>query len=217
MSFASDVPSGAPNLGGAFHAVLRTVNDQDGRSVLDQARAESRAVRWNQGFHAYAEAILAGRHGRRGQASDLAAEGRDLLEPFASRWNHLLRWLTAAAALHDGWGDPVLWLSEAAVDLTAAGHMRLAASCRAMLRQAGGLCLGNAAAAVTCPPRCRSWASPVVRWMSLTCGTRAFERTDRRPVVHFCEDGRNSRCQLDQQNRTGQQAEAAGPRCAFCR
>ena len=137
MSFAADVPPTAPKLAWAFHGVLRAVSNQDGRGALAQARANTPEVRWNRAFRAYAEAVMAGRSGRPGQATALAAEGGSLLKPFAPCWNHLLRWLVAPAAMHDHWGEPVSWLTAAAVELRTDGHDRLATACRGLLRRAG--------------------------------------------------------------------------------
>jgi DNA-binding NarL/FixJ family response regulator len=52
-------------------------------------------------------------------------------------YRNLCRRLAAEAALGDGWGDPVAWLTEAAAYFDAEGNDRLAAACRDLLRRAG--------------------------------------------------------------------------------
>lgn len=137
VPYAEQVPPSAPRLAWAFYALLHAICDQDGPGALEQARITSAAVKWNQGFFAYAEAVLEGRAGRQNRATALAGQGRTLLLPFAPRWNHLLRWLVAPAALHDHWGDPVRWLQEATAEFDASSHDGPAAACRGMLRRAG--------------------------------------------------------------------------------
>lgn len=137
VAYADQTPQSAPRLAWAYYGLLHALCDDNGRAAVQRARAESAAMRWNRGFFAYADAVLAGRSGRRARAADLAEEGRRLLAAFAPRWNHLLCWLTAPAALTDGWGEPLTWLREAAVGFEASGHDRPAAACRGMLRQAG--------------------------------------------------------------------------------
>jgi DNA-binding CsgD family transcriptional regulator len=135
--YAEQVPANAPRLAWAFYPLVHAVSGEDGAAALDRARATSAAARWNQGFFAYAEAVLAGRAGDRDRATALAGEGQALLSPFAPRWTHLARRLAAPCALADNWGDPVRWLREASVEFEASGHNRLAAACRGMLRKAG--------------------------------------------------------------------------------
>ncbi|HUJ06528.1 MAG TPA: AAA family ATPase [Streptosporangiaceae bacterium] len=137
VTHADHVPQSAPRLAWAYYALLHALGDDNGRAAVHRAKAESMAVRWNRGFFAYADAVLAGRSGHRTRAAGLAEDGHRLLATFAPRWNHLLRWLTAPAALADGWGEPLCWLREAAVGFEASGHDRPAAACRGMLRQAG--------------------------------------------------------------------------------
>jgi hypothetical protein len=137
MSYADQVPDGAPRLGWALYALLQSVNSQDGPRALEQARSSSLSVRWNRGFHSHAAAVLEGRQGHGAQAEALVSQGQVVLEQFAPRWNHLLRWLAAHAALSDGWGDPVTWLTEAASAFDNDGYTALATTCRDTLRHAG--------------------------------------------------------------------------------
>jgi DNA-binding CsgD family transcriptional regulator len=137
VRYAERVPPNAPRLAWAFYPLLHAVGGQDGAAALDRARAASAAVKWNAGFFAYAEAVLAGRAGDRRLATALADRGQAQLAAFAPRWNNLVRRLVAPCALDDGWGDPARWLREASADFDASGHNRLASACRATLRQAG--------------------------------------------------------------------------------
>jgi DNA-binding CsgD family transcriptional regulator/tetratricopeptide (TPR) repeat protein len=84
----------------------------------------------------YAEAIAAGRSGRRDAAVAHFAAG-DASIAHLSWWNRLLRLLALEAAVIDGWGDPVPALR---ADLAAhehAGDDQLARTCRDLLRAAG--------------------------------------------------------------------------------
>jgi len=92
---------------------------------------------WNRGCLAYAEAVVAGRRGDVRRAEELAERGRQYYQGCAPWWNHILHRLVAAAALRDGWGEPVAWLREAAPDLDDGGFGLVASACRGLLRQAG--------------------------------------------------------------------------------
>jgi DNA-binding CsgD family transcriptional regulator len=85
----------------------------------------------------YADAILAGRRGRPGDAeAEFAAADRQM-GPLMAWYRQYARRLAAEAALADGWGEPVAWLREAAGYFAARGDDRVAASCRGLLRRAG--------------------------------------------------------------------------------
>ncbi len=85
----------------------------------------------------YADAILAGRQGRRDEAAAAFAAADTAMGPLVAWYMHYARRITAEAALDDGWGDPVAWLREAAGYFAARGDDRLAAACRGLLRRAG--------------------------------------------------------------------------------
>ncbi len=85
----------------------------------------------------YADAILAGRQGRRDEAAAAFAAADAQMGPLVAWYRHYARRITAEAALDDGWGDPVAWLREAAGYFAARGDDRLAAACRGLLRRAG--------------------------------------------------------------------------------
>ena len=85
----------------------------------------------------YADAILAGRQGRRDEAAAAFAAADAQMGPLVAWYRHYARRVTAEAALDDGWGDPVAWLRESAGYFAARGDERLAAACRGLLRRAG--------------------------------------------------------------------------------
>ncbi len=130
-------PLVAPRRAVSLNAMLQVISGGDAQGALRLAREIGAATSWNAGCLAYAEAVLEGQAGNPGRAAELANEGSAQLAPFAPWWNHLFRRLVAPAALRDGWGEPVAWLREAASDLDASGHDRLASACRGLLRRAG--------------------------------------------------------------------------------
>jgi DNA-binding CsgD family transcriptional regulator/tetratricopeptide (TPR) repeat protein len=84
----------------------------------------------------YAQAVLAGRGGRRDTAMELVAEGDQLLSQGA--WFRHYGWrLVAEAALADGWEPPAAWLREALAFFDGRGEDRIASACRSLLRRAG--------------------------------------------------------------------------------
>ena len=85
----------------------------------------------------YADAILAGRQGRRAEAEAAFAAADGQMGPLVAWYRHYARRICAQAALADGWGDPVCWLREAADYFAARGDDRVAAACRGLLRRAG--------------------------------------------------------------------------------
>jgi DNA-binding CsgD family transcriptional regulator/tetratricopeptide (TPR) repeat protein len=126
-----------PRRSWAYYALLHAVSDVAGHDALSRALAAGSPAAWNEGYLAYAEAVLKGGEGRSEQATALAQKGAALLIPYAPRWRLLAHRLVAPAALKDGWGQPVAWLREAAGEFESAGHLRLASACRGMLRRAG--------------------------------------------------------------------------------
>ena len=85
----------------------------------------------------YADAVTAGQQGRPGKAEAAFAAADAQMGPLVAWYRHYARRLVAQAALAGGWGDPVGWLREAAGYFAARGDDRVAAACRAQLRQAG--------------------------------------------------------------------------------
>ena len=85
----------------------------------------------------YADAVSAGRQGRTADAEAAFAAADRQMGPLMAWYRQYARRLAAEAALADGWGEPVAWLREAAAYFAARGDDRVAAACRALLRQAG--------------------------------------------------------------------------------
>jgi DNA-binding CsgD family transcriptional regulator len=85
----------------------------------------------------YADAVLAGRRGRRAEADAVFAAADAQMGSLVGWYRHYARRIAAQAALADGWGDPVAWLREAAGYFAARGDDRVAAACRGLLRRAG--------------------------------------------------------------------------------
>ena len=85
----------------------------------------------------YADAVSAGRQGRTADAEAAFAAADRQMGPLVAWYRQYARRLAAEAALADGWGEPVAWLREAAAYFAARGDDRVAAACRALLRQAG--------------------------------------------------------------------------------
>jgi DNA-binding CsgD family transcriptional regulator len=85
----------------------------------------------------YADAILAGRRGERGDAEAVFAAADRQMGPLVAWYRQYARRLAAEAALADGWGEPVAWLREAAAYFATRGDDQVAAACRGLLRRAG--------------------------------------------------------------------------------
>ena len=137
VAHGGELAQSLPRRSWAYYALLRAISDEDGHDALSRARAAGPPASWNEGYLAYAEAVLKGQEGRPEQATALAEKGAALLVPYAPRWRHLAHRLIAPAALKDGWGKPAAWLQDAAGEFESTGHVRLASACRGMLRRAG--------------------------------------------------------------------------------
>ncbi len=116
-------------------ALVRTLDGRDGEQAREEARPST--VNWeNEALLGYAEAVEAGRRGRRRDADRLLATADTALADL-TWWRHRVRLLVADAALADGWGDPVGWAREALPVFAGRGDVRLASRCRELLRRAG--------------------------------------------------------------------------------
>ncbi|MFC4116395.1 AAA family ATPase [Nonomuraea zeae] len=118
-------------------ALLRTVvgdRDAEARETLRGSSVGFRSA--NRAGLQYADAVAAGREGRRAEAAELFAAGDRTLAGH-HWWRRLLRLPALEAAIAAGWGDPVPALR---TDLEAhlrAGDAHLARICRDLLRGAG--------------------------------------------------------------------------------
>jgi len=155
IAYGGDTALVSPRRAWGYYVLLQAIFDKDAASALRQAGTAGAAVGWNQGYLAYAEAVLQGRAGRRQRAAELAAEGSVLLRPYAPWWNHLARRLAAPAALKDGWGDPAAWMREAAAEFESTGQARLASACRGILRRAGERVPRSGRGVAQVPPQMR--------------------------------------------------------------
>jgi DNA-binding CsgD family transcriptional regulator len=117
--------------------LLRTaVADRD-RAARDALRAHHSVISApNAAALGYAEAIAAGRSGRRDAAVAHFAEADESIAHL-SWWNRLLRLLALEAAVTDGWGDPVPALRADLATHEQTGDQQLARTCRDLLRAAG--------------------------------------------------------------------------------
>ncbi|MFD5825251.1 ATP-binding protein [Lentzea sp. NPDC060358] len=109
----------------------------DGRTDrIEHPEAAASGWAWHRQFLLLAEAVLAGRSGRRAEAAAAMAEHGTVAAPFALARRLGLR-LVAEAALADGWGDPATWLREAEEYFHVTRLTAVAGACRSMLRGAG--------------------------------------------------------------------------------
>ena len=104
----------------------------------------------NRGAFAWADAIAAGRAGRRDEAAALFAEGDAALAGLPW-WRGVLRTVVLECAVTDGWGDPVPTLRADLAVHEHAGHVLLARTCRDLLRRAGAPAPRTRAGAVVAP------------------------------------------------------------------
>jgi DNA-binding CsgD family transcriptional regulator len=110
---------------------------RDDANARDQLRLAPAALRrGNRGALCYADAVAAGRVGRRSDAESHFDEGDRLLAT-AHWWRRLLHLVVCPAAIKDGWGDPVATLRGDLTAFEAADDDRLARTCRDQLRRAG--------------------------------------------------------------------------------
>ncbi len=135
IEFMRRSPTTAPAPTYGLWALVRTLDDRDGK----QARAEARpsGVNWeNRALLGYADAVDAGRRGRTAEAEQVLATA-DAAMGARPWWRHRIRLLVAEEALAGGWGDPVGWAREALAVFVQRGDDRLATRCRDTLRKAG--------------------------------------------------------------------------------
>lgn len=123
----------------ALWALLRVVED-DGHAdeaLTEVKRSPATVHRAVRGLLACAEAVQSGRRGQRREAEEAWAVGEADLSCFQGRLN-MARRLGAESAIRHGWGDPVIWLSQAGDFFDTKAMPRVATACRSLLRAAGG-------------------------------------------------------------------------------
>jgi DNA-binding CsgD family transcriptional regulator len=118
--------------------LLGAVLDRDGAAACARVRSAHGTRHLVVGsLLGYADAVLAGRQGRPRQAEAAFAAADEQMGPLVAWYRQYARRVCAQAGLADRWGDPVSWLREAAGYFAGRGDNRIAAACRALLRQAG--------------------------------------------------------------------------------
>ncbi|WP_204042546.1 helix-turn-helix transcriptional regulator [Acrocarpospora phusangensis] len=136
------VPTGPPGIFRGLWALVRTLDDDPEQA--EQARAEVResgavAVPINVGILGFADAAALGRGGDRAAAERVYATADSALASWegGDGLRQLARRLVAEAALRDGWGDPAVWLREAAAFFSGTPHHAVVVACQSLLRSAG--------------------------------------------------------------------------------
>ena len=123
-------------------ALLRTVHDRDASAGQG---ASTGACAGRVAHHRGADGLRGGRGQGKGRRSGHGVRAGHRRLPHPRTSGRLLRGadyqlalrVTAEAALDDAWGEPVRWLSEAAVFFHEHGHHVVVRACRRLLRKAG--------------------------------------------------------------------------------
>ncbi len=119
------------------YLLLRAIEGEAGWPEYEALAGSALAqVDMHRPFLAWSRAVLLGRDGRHEDADAAAAEALTWAENQPTT-RFLGGRLAAEAAMADGWGDPIGWLRAAESHYHAQQVPRLAAACRALLRQAG--------------------------------------------------------------------------------
>jgi DNA-binding CsgD family transcriptional regulator len=125
----------APYIQWGLRALLRTVQDRHGKAACDEARATGALiVPLNEALIAYADAVACGRAGRGDKAAAFVARA-DAQLSWQVWFRHTARRLVAGAALKDGWGQPQVWLDEAASFFRKAGLTQAVDACEQLRKQ----------------------------------------------------------------------------------
>ncbi|MEV4319071.1 AAA family ATPase [Actinocrispum sp. NPDC049592] len=117
--------------------LLAVLEGKEGREDYEKARSTASGnARWNRVFLTLAAAVLAGRENRPDAVSLAVQQFHEEAAPFPLAFHLGLR-LLGGAAVDGGWGDPAPWLRAAEAYFHTTPAPRVAAACRALLRQAG--------------------------------------------------------------------------------
>jgi DNA-binding CsgD family transcriptional regulator len=131
------VPNIRPSGYRGIYLLLSTVRGVSGWAELNEfADAHISRVQLHRPFVGWTRAVLLAREGEHEEAGKAAAEA--IAEagtiPMAA---YFARRLVAERALAEGWGEPIEWLRTAEEYFHGEQITRVAAACRALLRQAG--------------------------------------------------------------------------------
>lgn len=112
----------------------------DGSATIDDVnRARATATPgtgWSDLWVGFGEAAWAGVDANVDAAADFFADA-DLAGRRHPLFRALALRLVAEAALRDGWGEPIRWLTEAEAVFVSGGQARIASACRTLLKGAG--------------------------------------------------------------------------------
>jgi DNA-binding CsgD family transcriptional regulator len=133
----ADKPPEYLSLVHGLHLAVAVLAGDAGRPAYEALAGSARGqAGWNRQFVLLAGAVLAGRDRRGDLAEALMTEFEQVAAPYPLG-RHLGLRLAAQAAVEDGWGRPGPWLRAAEQHFHAVDAPRVAAACRALLRQAG--------------------------------------------------------------------------------
>jgi DNA-binding CsgD family transcriptional regulator/tetratricopeptide (TPR) repeat protein len=137
MAIVAGMPATTPGPFRGIWALLCTLESTDGPAACALVRDSGVTINpVNRSYVAYAEAISLGRSGR-GEAASAIVARADADLPGLDWFRHLGHRLLAEAAIKDGWGHPVVWLSDAVSYFEEHRLHKLAVACRSLLRRAG--------------------------------------------------------------------------------
>ncbi|MEO3858459.1 AAA family ATPase [Acrocarpospora sp. B8E8] len=141
MGFIRHASGGPPGIFRGLWALVRTLQDPRHASAAQQEVRDSgvTTLPMNAAMVAYANAILLGHTGDTAGATsafDAADSTMTSWEGHDGLW-HLVRRLVAEAALRDGWGQPAMWLRQAATYFAGTPHQPVTSACHSLLRAAG--------------------------------------------------------------------------------
>lgn len=119
-----------------LRALLHAVEGDDRAAAeLDSARPPAQRGRLQHAYLLYALAVVRGRAGDADGARAAVAAGHEQLGWQVAHRRFCVRQL-GEAALRDGWGDPVIWLTQALDEFRGANAV--ASACRRLIKDAGG-------------------------------------------------------------------------------
>ncbi|GIH25843.1 LuxR family transcriptional regulator [Acrocarpospora phusangensis] len=139
MAFIRRTPGGPPGIFRGLWALVKVLEDPREAYAREVRESGVTTLPMNAGPLGYADAVLLGHAGDTAGAESAfdaadtimaSWEGHDGLRNLAWR-------LVAEAALRDGWGEPAMWLRQAATYFAGTPHHAITSACQALLRSAG--------------------------------------------------------------------------------